>query len=491
MTVSGSPSLSGVSSSELLKALRDSDLSEDQLTELLNLSLSAQAPTDVFKYGEYVFGNKPAPHHVEMVDFIQQAIEDARHAVVLEPRGHAKSTWGNTTLFSYLIAKNPHLRVGLMSKSAPHADSFSRAIRWTYESNEHFREVFGDLVSEAKWTDGEWLRKGSKWHGSNNVTLYAQGVGGQLVSKRFDVILCDDILDKENTATREQLQKVHDWFWQTLYPCLAPGGVIIVLGTRWAVGDLYEHLITPQDVEVEPGVYGKGWRSLVRGAIVPGPNGKPKPLWDYFSLPQLADMKTGMGSSRFACAMMNDITGMMEGDYFQRGWFRYIREMPEAGSLTFRMGVDLASSTKQRADYTAYVITAQDQMGNYYVAEANRAKIAGGHAKWVAQAFDNFPGIAQVVIENNQFQSTLIQQLMDEYPHIPVKPKRADVDKGTRAEGVAAKYEAGKVYHLPTLPEEFEQELISFDKGHDDWVDSLGYSMALGMTSFVFGSVQR
>lgn len=484
MTVSGSPNLSGANSSDLLRALRESDLSEDQLQELLTLSLSAQAKDDVYKFGEFVFANRPAPHHVEMVDFIQESVELGKHAVVLEPRGHAKSTWGNTTLLSYLIAKNPHLRVGLMSKSSPHADAFSRGIRWTFESNENFKHLFGNLVSEAKWTDGEWLRAGSKWHGSKDVTLYAQGVGGQIVSKRFDIILCDDILDKENTATREQMAKAADWFWQTLYPCLAPGGVIICLGTRWAVGDLYEQLISPK----EKG--GKGWRSLVRGALVPGPRGKLKPLWDYFTLEKLAEMKEDMGSSRFACAMLNDITGMMEGDVFRRSWFRYIDKMPDSG-LTFRMGVDLASSTKERADWTAYVITAQDQLGNFYVVEANRAKISGGHARWVAQAFDNFPGITTVVIENNQFQSTLIAQLMEEHPHIPVVPKRADVDKGTRAEGVAAKYEAGKVYHLPTLPGEFELELLSFDKGHDDWVDSLGYSMAMGLSSFMFGSVRR
>lgn len=490
-TTSGSPLLSVESGLDVLNSLRESELPKEQWEALLNQSLLAQAKDNVFKYGEVVFGNVPAPHHIEMVDFIQSAIEDGHHAVVLEPRGFAKSTWGDTTLLSYLIAKNPDLRVGLMSKSAPHADAFSRGIRWTLESNGHFRQIFGDLVSDAKWTDGEWLRAGSRWHGSKDVTLYAQGVGGQIVSKRFDVILCDDILDKENTATREQMEKVADWFWQTLYPCLSPGGVIIVLGTRWAVGDLYEHLITPQVEEVSPGVFGKGWRSLVRSALVPGRRGKLVPMWDYFTLEQLMDMKRDMGSSRFACAMLNDIRGMLEGDVFRRDWFHPVDRLPDASGLTFRMGVDLASSTKERADFTAYVITAQDQLGNFYVCEAHRAKIAGGHARWVARAYDNFPGISVVVIENNQYQSTLITQLMEEYPHIPVRPKKADVDKGTRAEGVAAKYEAGKVFHLTSLPEEFEIELVSFDKGHDDWVDALGYSMALGMSTFQFGSVRR
>lgn len=456
-------------------------MSEEEWSRLLDLSLAAQAKDDVFAFGEYVFGHSPAPHHREMVDFIRGCRSDGVHGLVLEPRGFAKSTWGNTITGSHWIGNEPDLRLGLFSKSADHADAFSRGIRWTLEKNERYREVFGDLVSEAKWTDGEWLRAGSRWHGSQYATLYAQGVGGQIVSKRFDVILCDDILDKENTATRGQMAKVEDWFWQTLFPCLAPDGVCIVIGTRWAEGDLYQTLEE------------KGWRVLKRSALIPGKRGKLQSLWpEVWPIYKLESLRENMGTARFACAMLNDISGMMEGDVFRNEWFRYVDRLPDT-PLTFRMGVDLASSTKERADYTARVISAQDGMGNFYVVEADRAKMQSGHARWVARAHDGFGyPISEVVIENQQFQSTLVQQMLEEYPHIPVIGQRADSDKGSRASAVATKYEMGKVFHLPNLPEEFEYELLSFDRGHDDFVDALGYSMSLGgQSGLIFGSVRR
>ena len=457
-----------------------------------------RAKEDVFAFGEYVFGHKAAPHHVEMIDFMRDAIEDGEDSIALEPRGHGKSTWGNTIFGSWLVGHNSRdLRLGMMSKSADHAAAFSRAIMNTVAGNERYRQLFGDLKGDVKWTEQEWMTRDSRWASSNNVTMFAQGVLGQIVSKRFDIILCDDILDKENTATRLQMDKVEDWLWQTLYPTLTPGGVMIVLGTRWAVDDPYGRMILGEDEEVEEGseIFGKGLRHLVRGAIVKGPKGKPKPLWDYFSLEELGKRKRRMGPTRFACAMMNDVTALVEGVVFRRQWFRRLDSLPNT-PLTFRMGVDLASSTKERADYTAYVITAQDGLGNFYVVEAGRAKIAGGHAKWIAKVVEAFPRpIGIINIESNQFQSTLVSEMRESHPHLPVKRHDTDTDKGTRAEAVAAKYEDGKIYHLKTLPVEFETELITFDpegkKGHDDWVDALGFSLGLGNSSFSFGAVRR
>ena len=249
------------------------------------------APTDVYAYGEYVFGYRPAVHHREMVDFIDSCVEDRVNGVVLEPRGHAKTTWGNTIWLSHYIAEHPNVRVGLVSNTARQSADFSRAIRWTLEQNDNFREIYGDCVSPSKWTDVEWLHKESKHHGSKDVTLYAQGVGGAIISKRFDLVICDDILDDENSLNVEAREKTEQWFWKTLKPCLAANGVIVVLGTRWAEEDLYERLINGADDG------GKGWRSLVRGALTADGT---KALWpEEWPVEKLeAEREDGIGALR-------------------------------------------------------------------------------------------------------------------------------------------------------------------------------------------------
>jgi predicted phage terminase large subunit-like protein len=423
-----------------------------------------------------------------MLEFILDCIYRRENGVCLEPRGAAKTTWGNTIDSTWLINQFPNLRVGLISNTAKQANDFSRAIRWTIESNGRHRDIYGDGVSPTKWTDVEWLHRESKWHGSKDVTLYSAGAGGAIISKRFDIILCDDILDEENTATPEAREKVENWFFKTLLPCLVPDGVVVCLGTRWAEEDLYERLITP----VEEG--GNGWRSLVVKALVEkGENHHFESYWpEHWSLGALLAKRLELGTPLFMCAYQNDIRGLMEGNVFQSRSFQYFSALPEGRRYTFRMGVDLASSEKERADYTARVITAEDEDGNYFVLSAYRDKRESGHAAFIYEGWLAYPQMALVICESQQFQSTLIQEVMRDYPRIPIEGKKSDVDKTTRARAVAAKCEAHKVFFHQSLKDsDFTGELLSFPKGHDDFVDSLGFSMDLAGGGFFFGSLKR
>lgn len=460
-------------------------MSEDERTFLHEWALKSLARTDVFAFGEYVFGYEAAEHHREMVTAINDAIYDRQNTVILEPRGGAKTTWGNTINLTKLIADNPDIRIGLISNTAKQANDFSRAIRWTLESNPKMHEVYGNLVSSSKWTDVEWLRAESRWHGSKDVTLYAAGAGGAIISKRFDVILCDDILDEENCANIEQREKIENWFFKTLIPCLVPDGVVIVLGTRWAEEDLYERLTT----EVEAG--GKGWTKLTRRALTEHPDGTFESYWpEHWSVATLLQKKLELGTALFSCAYQNDISGLMAGNVFRKDHFQYFDMLDPAKHYTIRMGVDLASSEKERADYTARVTSAEDDEGNFYVLSVARDKRETHHAEFVADGFMAYPQMDLVICENQQFQSTLIQEVMRDYPRIPIEGKKSDVDKVTRARAVAAKYEAHKIFHRRSLKEsDFERELLSFPKGHDDMVDALGFSMDLGGGGFFFGKV--
>ncbi len=473
------------SSDELSKLLADVSLPDQFWKELLQSSLRELARTDPFAFGEYVFGYEAAAHHKELVSWILERLERHESGVVLEPRGHAKTTWANTVLLSWIIARNTNIRVGLISNTAKQSNAFSRAIRWTLQANENFHEVFGNLVGENKWTDVEWIQRGSALHGSKDVTLYSTGTGGPIISKRFDLIFCDDILDEENTANPEQQEKVSNWFWKTLKPCLAPGGSIIVVGTRWAEGDLYQTLIED-----------KKWPSLIKGAIYYDDDDKdrlnPKALWpELWPLDKLEQERRDMGSAMFACSYLNDISGLMAGNVFRREWFQYFNGLPSGRRYTYKMGVDLASSEKQSADFTCRAVIAEDEFFNTYVLSVYRDKRETGHRSFVIDGYNAYPEISRIVIESNQFQSALVKEIINTTP-LPVVGKKADVDKVTRARAVAARYESGKVFHHRSLEgSDFEIELLSFPKGHDDQIDALGYAMETGGGGFVFGGLSR
>jgi len=141
-----------------LRQLDLTQLSKLAREQLHREALKALARTDIFAFGEFVFGYEAYAHHRRMVSHIERAIESKRSSIILLPRGGAKTTWGNTIFLAKYIADHPDVRIGLVSNTARQANDFSRAIKWTFESNPAFRDLYGNLVSTAKWTDVEWLR---------------------------------------------------------------------------------------------------------------------------------------------------------------------------------------------------------------------------------------------------------------------------------------------------------------------------------------------
>ena len=142
------------------------------------------------------------------------------------------------------------------------------------------------------------------------------------------------------------------------------------------------------------------------------------------------------------------------------------------------LGVDLALSTKETADYTAIVALSRDNEGRVYVVGADRFRapffqvlqeIQRAAAKWNPRA---------ILIEDVQYQAAVVQELL-RTTRLPVRGVRPDRDKLTRFAPLQARYEQGQIFHAPGLPSVFEEELLSFPIGaHDDLVDAMSYAFS-------------
>lgn len=84
---------------------------------------------------------------------------------------------------------------------------------------------------------------------AKEATVTAMGVGGPIISKHYDTIILDDIIDEENARTQEQREKMRVWYYKSLLPCLEPEGEIHILGTRYHPYDLYHTLLTSFDTQ--------------------------------------------------------------------------------------------------------------------------------------------------------------------------------------------------------------------------------------------------
>lgn len=449
--------------------------SRSVLDALYRQALRSLAKTDFYAYQEYVFGYKTAPHIRAMVEFIEERVSRGENGVVLAPRGSTKTTSLTTGWLSFKIAQNQDIRVGLFSQKDEKAEAMSNAIRTTVSESEAFRDVFGDLRGESKWSDSEWLRKGSRWVTSKDRTMVTGGVNNSsAVSKRFDLIFCDDILDAENTYNIDRREKTEDWFWKTMKPSQAAEGVsIIVVGTRWTEGDLYERLVETNK-----------WPSLIIPAITQDESGADVSYWpEVWPLSRLYAEREDVGWDNFACSYLNNVSGQREGTIFRKEWFDYFDELPAGGHYLYTMGVDLASSESERADFTARVVVAESEDHHFYVMSTSRMKQDSGHRKFIEDGAAAWPSISRIVIESNQHQSTLVQDILDQ-TKLPAVGKRTDTDKRVRARGVATRYESHRIHHHRSLKGgEYETELLNYPKTHDDFIDAAGLAMDITGTS--------
>lgn len=158
----------------------------------------------------------------------------------------------------------------------------------------------------------------------------------------------------------------------------------------------------------------------------------------------------------------------------------YLRDSYAPHGLPVVLGVDLAISEKEGADWTAIVALSHDTTtGKVYVLEVERfrgafatvlERIRAAAARWN-------PTI--IAIEQVQYQAAVIQELM-RTTRLPVRGVRPDRDKVTRFLPMLSRYEQGFVCHDPSgVPAWFREELLAFPEGlHDDGVDAL--SLAWG-----------
>ncbi len=161
--------------------------------------------------------------------------------LILAPRGHGKSTICTVAYSLWRLLRNPDTRILIVSNTAEQADALSGEIRLQTETNETLRTLFGDLRDGA-WRAGRFTIAG-RTRICKEASVTSTGVEGAIVSRHYEIIILDDVVDEENSQSTHGREKLRTWYAKVLLPCLEPGGELHILGTRYHPRDLYGALI--------------------------------------------------------------------------------------------------------------------------------------------------------------------------------------------------------------------------------------------------------
>lgn len=407
------------------------------------------------------------PFHRRWIEFIR----DRARSLILAPRGHGKTTAVTVGLTLWNVLRNPDVRVLIVSNTQAQAESFLREIKLHLEMNPLLTKLFG-YQRGPKWAESEIIVAGAKRKGKE-ATVTALGVMGAVISRHFDVIILDDIVDEENARTGPQRDKLRSWFYTTLAPTLEPDGKLLILGTRYHLRDLYGYL-----------AQGPMRDDFVRYRAL-DENGEP--LWPgKFSAEFLNRAREEAGPIIFNAQYQNDVE-LMRGRMFREDWIKRYDTPPDR--LKVAIGVDLAIGQNSDNDYFAVAAVGKAEDGKLYVLEATRGRYTfDEQAKKVTDAYTKFNRpdrpVVRVGIEATAYQEALPQRLRNETA-MPVVSVRPAVDKISRAHALTAFFESGRVFLKDDATQSaLIEELLLFPEGkHDDLFDALEIAVNLAAES--------
>jgi len=414
------------------------------------------------------------PLHREVCEFVQYKVKK-KNLLILLPRGSFKSSLVTIGYPLWRLANDQRERILIANATYPMATSFLSQIKDHISKNEVFKELFGDFSANAdSWREDKISISREKSYEQKEPSVIAQGISTNVTGSHYSLAILDDMVNRENITTRDQMDKVINFYKDALdlIDVNKQGHKeIVVIGTSWHYADLYSWI---QDKET--GIIGD-FEVLKRPAYT-GEWRKGKLLFpDRLSWEVLDSLKRSQGSSHFSSQYMLD-PKLLEDAIFKFKFKSYEETDIRGLSLNKFITVDPAISEKKEADYSAMICVGVDKQNNWYILDIWRDKVPPKRLLDQMFYWDEKWKPIKVGIETTAFQKALQYFAYDEMKRknhfMPiVELKHEDRSKFDRIMGLEPRYETGSVFHpqktsVP-LVEELEKELRDFDKGkHDD-----------------------
>ena len=403
-------------------------------------------------------------HHALMAKKFQDIADGKLKRLIINmPPRHTKSEFASNMLPAWFLGKFPEKKVIQCSNTAELAVGFGRKVR-NLVGSEQYAKIFPNVSLRAD------SKAAGRWATSHGGDYFAIGVGGTVTGKGADLLIIDDPHSEQEAKLAQGdpsvFDSVYEWYTSGPRQRLQPGGVIIVVMTRWSDKDLTGKLLKG-DTE---------WDIVQLPAILPSGNA----LWpEFWDISELLALKEELPVYKWNAQYQQTPTGE-EGALVKRDWWqRWEADRPPKCEFIIQSW-DTAFTKSQRADYSActtwgiFHLNENPEDVNIIMLDAWKDKLEFPDLKDTAKRFYDEWQPDACIIEAKAAGAPLIFELrrmgvmVSDYT-----PVRGN-DKFVRINSVTDLFRSGRVWAPETKwAEEVIEEMARFPNAeHDDLVDS-------------------
>jgi predicted phage terminase large subunit-like protein len=419
---------------------------------------------------------------------------------IAAPRGHAKST---AVSLSYVLAAvlfRDRQFVLLVSDTEGQAKEFLGDIKKELQANENLISLF-QIKGFVKDTETDII---VEFHDGYLFRIIAKGSeqkvrGLKWQHKRPDLIVCDDMENDEIVMNQERRDKFKSWVIKALLPCRGPNGIVRVVGTILHLDSFLANVV-PMDGQKFTKKLGLKsistnprpiWHSVVYAAhegntpyelenekdtLWPARFGKTWFIRKYEEAQSLG--KTDGYSQEYLNKPLDDANAM-----FRKADFVPMTEQEKKDidsgrkPLVHYMGVDLAISEKERADWSVFMVFGMDADGYLYHRATIRERMDAREIVDTIIRLQRHYNLQWAAIEQDKIGKSIGPFLREEMLRkgefvsvVPISP-HADPQVRVRSWQARMRVQSVKWDHSKEDFEVIKNEFLTFPRGkHDDQV---------------------
>nr|VFK30703.1 MAG: phage uncharacterized protein (putative large terminase), C-terminal domain-containing protein [Candidatus Kentron sp. LPFa] len=431
-------------------------------------------------YFSHYITYETAPFQKEM--FALTEAEKNQNIIIVAFRGSGKSTIVNLSYPIWaILGKQQKKFVLLIGQTQHQAQQHLKNLKRELEVNDILKQDLGPFEECDDWNVSSLLLK--DYDARITAVSIEQSVRGLRHNQyRPDLIICDDVEDMASVKTREGRDKTYNWLTGEVIPAGSQKTRVIMIGNL-----LHEDSLLMRMKE-------KIRKKEMQGVCKAYPiiNSRNKIFWPskYSSMKKIKDEEKRIGNKiawerEFKLRIVAE-----EGRLIDKETIQYYDELPQSNDLPqdqggislsqHCLGIDLAISQKDSADYTAIVPAKVYLIGDKYFIYIlpnivnKRLTFSGAQTevKTLAQIIhDSSPKSVYIYVEAVGYQAAFYQELKNSDYHAIETPVKGD--KHSRLSAASHYIKAGKVLFPKKGAERLIEQMTGFGiEKHDDMVDA-------------------